>query len=148
MQICGISQKVINTDQNSRSQTTIYRVCFVSFQIVDRMRRKLSWASCKYCTQYTPPMPTRRDSTAESRRLCILDIIRASLLCRRSGDDKRDRSKDSVGATQRVDTEREGPDPRTVGDWALCTGTSHSPSYRTEFTRLCSRIFTETDAFS
>jgi len=49
-----IVEKVINIDQNSRRQTAmdyeLYEVCLVSFQIVDRIRRQSSWASCKFCS--------------------------------------------------------------------------------------------------
>jgi len=37
--------KVINIDQNSRSQTA-YGVCLVICQIVDQIRRQSSWATC------------------------------------------------------------------------------------------------------
>ena len=49
--------------QNSRSQDTetdTDTVCLASFQIVDRIRRQASWASCKF--MYTPPTPTRQNS--------------------------------------------------------------------------------------
>jgi len=43
-----IVKKVITIDQNSRSQTAMESVRLV-FQIVDRIRRQSSWASCEIC---------------------------------------------------------------------------------------------------
>jgi len=40
-----IVEKVINIDQNSRTQTAMF-----SFQIVDRIRRQSSWANCELCS--------------------------------------------------------------------------------------------------
>ena len=66
---------VISIYQNSRSQdkqTDRDTVCLASFQIVDRIRRQSSWASYEF--MYTPPTPTRRDSTVSSRRRCALGL--------------------------------------------------------------------------
>jgi len=40
-----IVEKVIDIDQNSRSQSVMF-----SFQIVDRIRRQSPWASCELCS--------------------------------------------------------------------------------------------------
>jgi len=45
-----------------------YGVCLFSFQIVDRMRRQSSSASCQLCSH------RRRDKTVSSRRRCVLGI--------------------------------------------------------------------------
>ena len=47
-------------------------VCLVSFQIVDRIRRQSSWASCELCSHRR----RRRDKTVSSRRRrrCVLGI--------------------------------------------------------------------------
>ena len=58
-----IVEKVINIDQNSRTQTAMF-----SFQIVHRIRRQSSWASCEFRTHRTPLTPTRLNSTVEPRR--------------------------------------------------------------------------------
>ena len=52
-----IVEKVINIDQNLRSQTAVF-----SFQIYDRIRRQSSWASCEYCTHTA-------DADADATRL-------------------------------------------------------------------------------
>ena len=61
-----IVEKVINIDQNSRSQTAMESGLF-SFQIVDRIRRQSSWASCELCSHRRCP----RDSTRQLRRVCV-----------------------------------------------------------------------------
>jgi len=57
-----IVEKVINIDQNSRSQTAMF-----SFQIVDRIRRQSSWASCKLCSHRR----RRRDATRQLRHVVV-----------------------------------------------------------------------------
>jgi len=49
-----------------------YRVCLVSLQIVDRIHRQSSWASCELCSHRR----RRRDKTVSSRRRrrCVLCI--------------------------------------------------------------------------
>jgi len=48
-------------------------MCLVSFQIVDRIRRQSSWASCELCSHRR----RRRDKTVSSRRRrrCVFGII-------------------------------------------------------------------------
>jgi len=43
----SLLKKIINIDQFTYSNR--YGVCFVSFQIIDRIRRQSSWASCEFC---------------------------------------------------------------------------------------------------
>ena len=52
-----------------------YGVCLVSFQIVDRIRRQSSWASCELCSHRR----RRHDKTVSSRRRrrCVLGIRQA-----------------------------------------------------------------------
>ena len=45
-----------------------YLVCLASLQIVDRVRRQSSWASCELCSHRR----RRRDRTVSSRRGCVL----------------------------------------------------------------------------
>ena len=59
-----------NIDQNSRSQTAMVSV---SNCRPNRIRRQ-SWASCEFCSHYTPPTPTRFNSTVESRRRRLCNI--------------------------------------------------------------------------
>jgi len=47
-------------------------VCLASFQIVDRIRRQSSWASCKFV--YTPPTPTWQTVLSRRHRRCVLGI--------------------------------------------------------------------------
>ena len=47
-----------------------YRVCLVSFQTVDRIRRQSSWASCELCSHRR----RQSDKTVSSRRRCVLGI--------------------------------------------------------------------------
>jgi len=55
-----IVEKVISIDQNSPSQTAMF-----SFQIIDRIRRQSSWASCELCSHPR----RRRDATRQLRRV-------------------------------------------------------------------------------
>jgi len=64
-----VIEEVTNVVQHSRVVKPLW-VSTISFQIVDRIRRQSSWASCEF--MYTPP--TRRNSTVESRRRCVLGI--------------------------------------------------------------------------
>jgi len=63
-----IVEKVINIDQNSRSQTA--RPMF-SFQMVDRIRRQSSWASCELCSHRR----RRRDAIRQLRRRYVLGFM-------------------------------------------------------------------------
>ena len=74
-----IVEKVTNIDQNSRSETDMF-----SFQIVDRIRRQLSWASCELCSHRR----RRRDSTGQLRRVggvygALGEFVRAAVCCDR-----------------------------------------------------------------
>ena len=66
-----IVEKVINIDHNSLTQTAVESVWAVSKLSTESVgsRRKLV-----AITVFTPPTPTRRNSTVESRRRCVLSI--------------------------------------------------------------------------
>ena len=55
-----------------------YGVCLVSFQIVDRIRRQSSWASCELCSHHR----RRCDKTVSwrRRRRCVLCLTHCSKL--------------------------------------------------------------------
>jgi len=61
-----------------------YGVCFVSFQIVDRICRQSSWASWEVCSHRRRRRRRRRDKTVSSRRrrrcVGLLGIINALLV--------------------------------------------------------------------
>ena len=66
-----IVDKVINIHKNSRSQTAMF-----SFQIVGRIRRQSSWASCELCSHRR----RRRDATRQLRRVGVGGVYWALVL--------------------------------------------------------------------
>jgi len=68
----SVLKKVTNIDQNSRSQTAMF-----GFQIVDRIRRQSSWASCELCSYRR----RWRDATRQFRRVGVGGVCWALESC-------------------------------------------------------------------